>query len=93
MFCKTARRILLTVSLCFFIYLNTLLVLTAIVPHHSSCVSSHLSAHIDWDANDHCRDGNAGYESDAHGRAHQRAELPEDLLLSAPGLLAPESAA
>lgn len=56
-------------------------------------VSSHLSAHIDWDANDHRRDGNAGYEGDAHGRAHQCAELPEDLLLSAPGLLPPEGAA
>ncbi len=58
-----------------------------------SGVSSHLSAHIDWDADDHGRDSNAGYEGDAHGCAHQRAELPKDLLLSAPGLLPPEGAA
>lgn len=56
-------------------------------------MSSHLSAHIDWDADDHCGDGDAGYEGDAHRCAHQRAELPEDLLLSAPGLLPPECAA
>lgn len=58
-----------------------------------SDVSIHLSAHIDRDANYHCRDGNASNEGDAHRRTHQRAKLPEDLLLSAPGLLPPEGAA
>lgn len=58
-----------------------------------SLLSSHLSAHIDWDADDHRWDGDAGDESDAHGRSDQRAELPEDLLLPAPGLLPPEGAA
>lgn len=53
----------------------------------------HLSAHVDWDANYHRRDGDAGYERDAHRRTDQCAELPEDLLLSAPGLLPPEGAA
>lgn len=74
------------------IYLNKLLVLTIIIPQLSG-VSSHLSANIDRDANDHCRDSDASYESNAHGRAHQRAELPQNLLLSAPGLLPPEGAA
>ena len=37
--------------------------------------------------------GDAGDEGDAHGRANQDAQLPEDLLLAAPRLLAPEGAA
>lgn len=57
------------------------------------CWLLHLSAHVDWDANYHRRDGDAGYEGDAHRRTDQCAELPEDLLLSAPGLLPPEGAA
>lgn len=53
----------------------------------------YLSANVDGYANDHSRDGDAGYEGDAHWGPHQRAELPEDLLLSAPGFLAPKGAA
>lgn len=83
-----------SVSLLYAFYLNCWfrLLLFQIIPQLSA-ISSHLSANIDWDANDHCWDGNASYEGDANGCAHQRAKLPEDLLLSAPGLLPPEGAA
>lgn len=64
-----------------------------LAPYYSSAARSHLSAHVDWDANDHGGDGDAGDEGDAHGGADQRAELPEDLLLPAPRLLPPEGAA
>jgi len=46
----------------------------------------------DGDANDHGGDGDASDEPDADGRAHQSAQLPQNLLLPGPGLLAPESA-
>lgn len=54
---------------------------------------SHLSAHVNRDTDDHGGHGDARYEGDAHGCSHQRAELPEDLFLSAPGLLPPKRAA
>lgn len=54
---------------------------------------AHLSADVDGDADDHGGDGDAGDEGDAHGCPDQCAELPQDLLLSAPGLLAPKGAA
>lgn len=53
----------------------------------------YLSANIDGYADYHSRDGDAGYEGDAHWGPHQCAELPEDLLLSAPGFLPPKGAA
>lgn len=60
---------------------------------HVSAVHSHLSAHIDRDADDHSGNGDASDERDSHRCSDQRAELPEDFLLSAPGLLPPEGAA
>lgn len=56
-------------------------------------VSGYLSAHIDRDANDHCGNGDAGNKCNAHRSSHQGAELPQNLLLSAPGLFSPEGAA
>lgn len=80
------------VVLCFpLIRINSLLLFH--FPPQLSGVTSHLSTDIDRDANDHCRDSDASYEGDTHWCAHQRAKLPEDLLLSAPGLLPPEGAA
>ena len=52
-----------------------------------------LAAHPHGDADHHGGNGDAGDEGDAHGCAHQRAQLPEDLFLAAPRLLAPERAA
>lgn len=54
---------------------------------------AHLPAHVHRDSNDHCRDGNACDESDAHWGSDQSAKLPEDLLFSAPWLLTPKGAA
>lgn len=54
---------------------------------------AHLPPHIHGDSNDHGRDGNAGDEGDPDRSTDQRSELPQNLLLSAPRLLSPESTA
>ncbi len=51
-----------------------------------------LSADPDGNADDHGGHGDACEQRDAEGRAHERAQLPHELLLARPGLLAPEGA-
>ena len=51
-----------------------------------------LPAHPDGDPDDHGGDGDARNQRDPHRGAHQRAQLPHQLLLAAPWLLSPESA-
>lgn len=60
---------------------------------HDCCPFLYLSADPDGNADDHGGDGDAGDEGDPHGSPHQGAQLPQDLLLPAPRLLAPERAA
>lgn len=55
--------------------------------------TSHLSANVNGDADDHGRYSNAGDESDANRSSDQGSQLPQDLLLPAPRLLSPERAA
>ena len=50
----------------------------------------HLASYIDRNAYDHGGHGDASDERDAHRGANQRTQLPQDLLLPAPRLLAPE---
>ena len=55
-------------------------------------VGEEFAADPDGDADDHGRHGDAGQQADAHRRPHQRPQLPQDLLLARPRLLAPERA-
>jgi len=52
-----------------------------------------LTADPDWNANDDGWHGNRCNETDANRSTDQRSQLPEDLLLATPRLLAPECAA
>lgn len=60
---------------------------------HSQNSMSYLSANINRNANDHGRNGNASDEGNPHWSTDQCAQLPKNFLLTAPWLLAPESAA
>lgn len=69
---------------------------TKLKPHSSLStvfsLATHLSAHIHRNPNDHCRYGNASNQCNANRSAHKCAQLPQDFLLPAPGLLTPERA-
>lgn len=54
---------------------------------------SHLTADVNWDADDHGGNSDACDESDANRSSDQSSQLPQNLLLPAPRLLAPEGAA
>ncbi|CAN7948133.1 unnamed protein product, partial [Ixodes pacificus] len=53
---------------------------------------AHLAADPNRDADDDGGHRDARDEGNSHGGPHEHAQLPEDLLLAAPGLLAPEGA-
>lgn len=55
--------------------------------------TSHLSANVNGDADDHGGNSDAGDESDADWSSDQGSQLPQNLFLPAPRLLSPECAA
>ena len=65
----------------------------ALVLAHELVARVDLARRPDGQADEYEGHGDARYERDAHGRPNERAQLPHDLLLGRPGLLAPERAA
>ena len=54
---------------------------------------TYFPAHVDRNPDDHGGKRDGSDQRDSDRRANERAQLPQDLLLPAPGLLPPERAA